>query len=623
MTQAASGTKTSLYGLSFTALGIVFGDIGTSPLYAFTQVMSHLQVNQTNIFGILSLIFWTLTLIISFKYLMIIFKADNDGEGGIMALSGILRQTKPTAWLLLVTFIGVGLIIGDGMLTPAISILSAVEGLKPLSPDLEQYVVPITLFILVILFAGQRLGTEKIGLLFAPIMLLWFVTISVLGGIQIAHNPKVLMALSPHYAIAFFILEKQYAFMTLGGVFLVITGGEALFADLGHFGKHPIRLIWFVLVLPALLICYFGQGALLLAHPQLVNNTFYGLVSKPLLPLLIALATLATVVASQATLSAAFSILKQTCLLNFLPRLKIIYTSKVEKGQVFVPMINLILGIGTCALVLAFQSSHNLAAAYGIAINLDMLITTVLVAMIAYLCWSWNMVKLVVFPILLIIELAFLAGNLPKFLHGGWIPVAIGIVTILIMYAWHKGFGELRELHHRDSLMDEFILDELNQDKITRQPGTRIYIVDPYDVEGKSLLNHLRINRIFSENMIFLCIKIANIPKIRGKERYQFTKKASGLYLLTLHYGFTEETNVPETLEQILHSIKLPFTLNGNKLFYFAEFVYVDAVIEKINPFKNLQKKLFALMVRNAVPDMQFYHLPYTQTIIVGSYYSI
>ena len=625
MTQASSGMKTSLYSLSFAALGVVFGDIGTSPLYAFSQVMSHLQITQANIFGLLSLIFWTLIIIISFKYLMIIFKADNDGEGGIMALSGILRQKleSPTAWLLLVTFIGVGLIIGDGMLTPAISILSAVEGLKPLSADLEQYVVPVTLSILILLFAGQRLGTGKIGLLFAPIMLIWFVTISILGGIQIFHNPKVLMALSPHYAITFFITEKHYALITLGGVFLVITGGEALFADLGHFGKNPIRLVWFAIVLPSLLICYFGQGALLLAHPQLADNTFYGLAPNWFLPLLIVLATLATIVASQAILSAAFSILKQTCLLNFIPRLKIIYTSKVEKGQVYVPIINLILGIGTCTLVLAFQSSYHLAAAYGIAINLDMLITTVLVAMIAYLCWSWNFVKLIIFPIILIIELAFLAGNIPKFMHGGWIPVVIAIFTILIMYAWHKGFLELRELHHRDSLMDEFILDELNKNKITRQPGTRIYVVDPYDIEGKSLLNHLRINRIFSENMIFLCIKIANKPKVRGKERFDFTEKAKGLYLLTLHYGFTEETNVPETLDEILHSIKLPFAINGNKLFYFAEFVYVDATVEKINPFRNLQKKLFALMLRNAVPDMQFYHLPYTQTIIVGSYYSI
>ena len=309
---ASSTEKTHVFSLSFAALGVVFGDIGTSPLYAFSQVITRLPITDHNIYGLLSIIFWSLLIIVSFKYLMIVFRADNDGEGGIMALAGIIRQKikNPGAWLLFITFIGVGLIIGDGILTPAISILSAVEGLKSLSPALGKYILPITLVILLLLFWLQRLGTGKIGILFAPIMLTWFVTIGILGSLQIIQNPNVLMAMNPYYAIEFFIVQKQFAILTLGGIFLVMTGGEALFADLGHFGKKPIRIVWFSIALPGLLLCYFGQGALVLAHPENATDPFYSLSPYWFLPIMILLATAATIVASQAIISAAFSILK-------------------------------------------------------------------------------------------------------------------------------------------------------------------------------------------------------------------------------------------------------------------------------------------------------------------------
>ena len=623
MMDESSPEKSSIFSLSFAALGVVFGDIGTSPLYAFSQVITHLPIIDSNIYGLLSLIFWSLLIIISFKYLVIVFRADNDGEGGIMALAGILRQKikNPGAWLLFVTFIGIGLIIGDGVLTPAISILSAVEGLEPLSPRLGEYILPVTIIILLLLFRLQRVGTGKIGVLFAPIMLIWFITIGILGFLQIIQNPKVLIAMNPYYAIHFFIIHKQFAIVILGGIFLVMTGGEALFADLGHFGKNPIRIGWFAVALPGLFLCYFGQGAFVLMHPEKIAYPFYSLSPYWFLPIMIFLATAATIVASQAIVSAAFSILKQTSLLNLTPRLKIIYTSKVEKGQVYLPFINFVLAIGTCVLVLTFKSSSNLATAFGIAVNLDMLITTILVGIIAYHCWGWNVIKLMVFPLIFIIELVFFAGNVPKFLTGGWIPVVIAFLGIILMYTWYCGFEKLCELHHRNALMDAFIMDELNQNKISRQPGARLYIIDPYDFEGESLLHHLRVNNFFSEHMVFLSVKIGNKPYIPLKNKFELITKANGLYLLNIHYGFTENINLPATLDEMFKRVQLPFELNKNKLIYFVEVVFVEITQEKIKHMWLWQKYLFSLMVRNAVPDIQFYRLPYNKTIVLGTYY--
>jgi KUP system potassium uptake protein len=616
--------KANIFSLSFAALGVVFGDIGTSPLYAFSQVIARLPINDSNIYGILSLIFWSLLIIISFKYLVIVFRADNDGEGGIIALAAILRQKlKNPGWLLFVTFVGIGLVLGDGMLTPAISILSAIEGLESLSPNLVKFILPVTIIILLLLFWLQRLGTGKIGVLFAPIMLIWFITIGTLGFLQIIQHPKVLIALNPYYSIHFFMIHKQLAIFILGGIFLVMTGGEALFADLGHFGKNPIRVGWFTVALPGLLLCYFGQGALISMHPERATDPFYSLSPFWFLPLMILLATAATIVASQAIISAAFSILKQSALLNLIPRLKIIYTSKVEKGQVYLPFINLLLVIGTCMLVLIFKSASNLTAAFGIAVNLNMLMTTILVGSIAYYCWHWNGLKIIIFPLILIIEIAFLAGNLFKFFTGGWIPILIAFLGIIFMYTWHCGFEKLYELHHRDALMDTFIIDELNQNKISRQPGIGLYIINPYDFKGESLLHHLRLNRLFSENMVFLNVKIENKPYISLENKFEIITKGKGFYLIYIHYGFTEDINLPEILGEMLKRIKLPFEIRKNKFVYFVEIVFVEVARERVKQMWVWQKRLFSLMLRNAVPDIQFYHLPYNKTIALGTYYQI
>ncbi len=625
MMNKSSTEKKNKLSLSFAALGVVFGDIGTSPLYAFGQVIKYFPINDQNIYGILSLIFWSLIIIVSFKYLVIVFRADNDGEGGIIALAGVIRQKikKPGGWLLFVTLVGIGLIIGDGMLTPAISILSAVEGLESLSPNLAKYIVPVTLIILFSLFKMQSIGTGKIGVYFAPIMFIWFITIGILGFLQIIQNPKVLMAVNPYYAINFFMVHKYFALFILGGIFLVITGGEALFADLGHFGKKAIRIGWFALALPSLLLCYFGQGALVLMRSEDIKYPFFSLSPDWFLPMMVILATMATIIASQAIISAAFSILKQASLLNLIPRLKIIYTSKFEKGEVYLPLINFILALGTCSLVVIFKSSSNLADAYGIAVNLDMLITTVLVGIIAFYCWGWSVPKLTIFPLILVIELAFFAGNIPKLLTGGWIPILIAILGFIVMYTWYCGFEKLRELHHRDALMDAFIIDELNQKKISRQPGMGLYIIDPYDCEGESLLHHLRLNRIFFENMVFVTIKIENKPYIPIESKFELIRKAEGFYLIIIHYGFTENINLPDELDEMFKKLNLPFEIIKNKLIYFLEVVFVEMTKERLRHMYLWQKHLFSLMIRNAVPDIQFYRLPYNKTIAIGTFYQL
>lgn len=614
-----------LWGMSFAALGVVFGDIGTSPLYAFRQAIHGLPVNTEVIYGVLSLIFWALVLIICIKYLIIVFRADNDGEGGILALTSLVKQKvkKSGTLLLIITIFGIGLILGDGMLTPSISVLSAIEGINEAFPAFKEIIIPLTIIILISLFILQRYGTGKIGVIFAPIILIWFITIGIIGLVQILKNPHVLAAINPYYAFYFFISQKHLAILTLGGVFLVMTGGEALFADLGHFGKNPIRIAWFSIVFPGLFLSYFGQGAYVLARPESVNSPFYSMAPNWFLPIMLFLAAAATIIASQAIISAAFSILKQASLLNLVPRLDIKHTSKSEKGQVYLPIINIMLVVGTVALVLGFHSSSNLASAFGIAVNLDMIITTILVAVIAYLSWKWNIFKISIFILFLIIDILFLAGNLPKFFSGGWIPITIACITIIILYTWHRGFEQLREFSHRDSLLDRFIIDEINQHKITRQSGTLLYITDPYDERGDSLLYHLRINRILAETMIFLNVMVGNKPYVPLENKFEIITKAENLYILNVHYGFAESINVPNAIEAMVNTRKVPFKINLKRLIYFVEIITIEVTDKRINNLWIWQKHLFTFMLRNAVHKIKFYQLPYNKTTSIGTYYQI
>lgn len=615
-----------LFGLSFAALGVVYGDLGTSPLYALRQTLLHVSVNPLNLYGILSLIFWYLIIIICFKYLVIILRADNEGEGGIVALTSLLSQKEKTqkGILILVTMIGIGLIMGDGMLTPAISVLSAVEGLESISPELQYLVLPVTLIVLVLLFWLQKVGTGKIGNLFGPVILIWFITIGVLGLKQILLNPHILAAVNPYYAIQFFIHEKEVALVTLGAVFLVVTGGEALYADIGHFNKESIRLSWFCVALPGLLLNYFGQGAYILSHPLAVDNPFYSLAPSWFLPILIILATFATIIASQAIISAVFSIIKQAILLNLIPRFRIIQTSAIEKGQIYLPVVNLLLMAGTCGLVIMFHSSAHLGNAYGIAVNLDMTITTLLVAQIAHRIWRWNGWMLSIFPVLFLFDLVNLMGNSFKLLKGGWIPLVITLIGFIIMYTWRKGFKQLRRINYQQSISDRStIIDELNAKSIPRLPGTTLFITDPYDEMGGSLLHHLKINRILTKTVIFVSVLIENKPYIPLAEKFEIVQKAEGFFLLSIHYGFAEDIHLPHILELMLKTKTLPFHLDVKNMAYFVEIISIEITKTKVDNLLGWQKYLFAFMLRNAVPDIQFYSLPYNRTVAIGTYFRL
>ncbi len=614
-----------LLGLSFGALGVVYGDIGTSPLYSLRQALLHIPATASHVYGVLSLIFWYLILIICCKYLLIILRADNDGEGGILALSSLLKQKiKGEGRLLMfITIVGIGLIIGDGMITPAISVLSAMEGLEAVSVEFTKFVIPGTLIILLCLFWLQRAGTGKLGNLFAPIILAWFIVIGVLGLLQIINHPSILAAINPYYAYHFFMEEKSMALVALGGVFLAVTGGEALYADIGHFNKNSIRLAWFVVALPGLLLNYFGQGAYLLIHPSAITNPFYSLSPSWFLPILIVLATFATIIASQAIISAVFSIIKQAILLNLVPRFKIIQTSVVEKGQIYVPLINLFLTVGTCGLVIMFGSSENLGNAYGIAVNLYMIITTLLVAQVAYSVWRWNFLQLSVFILFMIIDIANLLGNSFKFLTGGWIPLVITAAGIVVMYTWRKGFKQLRRLNYQDALKDSNIIADLNAKTIPRLPGTTLFITDPYDEMGGSLLHHLKINRILTKTVIFVSVLIENKPFTPLSGKFEILQKAEGFYLLNVRYGFAEDVHLPNILEVMTKTMDLPFQIDVKSMAFFVEIIAIEITKNKIDSLWNWQKYLFSFMLRNAVPDIQFYSLPYNKTVAIGTYFRL
>ena len=614
-----------LLGLSFGALGVVYGDIGTSPLYSLRQALLHIPATASHVYGVLSLIFWYLVLIICCKYLLIILRADNDGEGGILALSSLLKQKIKGEGRLLVfiTIVGIGLIIGDGMITPAISVLSAMEGLEAISLEFTKFIIPGTLIILLFLFWLQRVGTGKLGNLFAPIILAWFIVIGVLGLLQIINHPSILAAMNPYYAYHFFIEEKTMALMALGGVFLAVTGGEALYADIGHFNKNSIRLAWFLVALPGLLLNYFGQGAYLLIHPSAITNPFYSLSPSWFLPILIVLATFATIIASQAIISAVFSIIKQAILLNLIPRFKIIQTSVVEKGQIYVPLINLFLTVGTCGLVIMFGSSENLGNAYGIAVNLYMIITTLLVAQVAYSVWRWNFLQLSVFILFMIIDLANLLGNSFKFLTGGWIPLIITAAGIVVMYTWRKGFKQLRRLNYQDALKDSNIIADLNAKTIPRLPGTTLFITDPYDEMGGSLLHHLKINRILTKTVIFVSVLIENKPFTPLSGKFEILQKAEGFYLLNVRYGFAEDVHLPNILEVMTKTMDLPFQIDVKSMAFFVEIIAIEITKNKVDSLWNWQKYLFSFMLRNAVPDIQFYSLPYNKTVAIGTYFRL
>jgi len=612
---------------SLAALGVVYGDIGTSPLYALRQALDALPLTPTNVLGVLSLIFWALILVISTQYLSVVLRADNEGEGGVLALLALLKKQnlKSYAVLLVLGIFGAGLLFGDGMLTPAISVVSAVQGLQVISPSFHTLVLPITVIILLVLFLGQRFGTARIGFLFGPFILCWFIVLGVLGIINILQNPVVLNAINPYYAFKFFQQNKLEGYILLSGVFLVITGAEALYADLGHFGAAPIRWSWFCVVLPGLILNYFGQGAHLLLFPDAISNPFYTLAPDWFTYPLVIIASIATIIASQAVISASFSLANQAMLLDLLPRLQVKQTSEEERGQVYVPQINIILAVGTISLILFFQNADKLANAYGIAVNLVMLIVSILVICVARLYWHWSISKVIkVFTIFTLIELSFLGANLHKVMAGGWIPLLFALFCVFIMLSWHKGVQILRSVYYKNKVALQDILEQLSLSNLNSLPNfTTIFITDPFDQSGGGFLHYLKLNRIMPELILIVSIQINQCPYVSEKECYEVSQLHSGIYRIILHFGFMQSIDIPKALFNAQRMAIFPFTLDMDHSTFLIEMMNI-VITKKTYPNAFLwPKSLFAFLLRNSSLDIEFFNLPYNKTITIGTHCEI
>ncbi|RLT38662.1 MAG: potassium transporter Kup [Chloroflexi bacterium] len=610
--------------LALGALGVVYGDIGTSPLYAFRESfhLAHgLAVTAANVLGILSLIFWALTIVISIKYIIFVMRADNRGEGGILALTALIfppggpKRYNRRYLLILLGLFGTALLYGDGMITPAISVLSAVEGLKLATPFFQPYIVPITIVILIVLFLFQSQGTERVGKVFGPLMLLWFVVLALLGIRWIVRQPGVLVAINPLYGIQFFLDNGWTGFVVLGSVFLVVTGGEALYADMGHFGRAPIRLAWFAVALPALLLNYFGQGALLLEDPTTVENPFYNMTPDWAHYPVVILATLAAVIASQALITGAFSLTMQAVQLGYLPRVAIRHTSAHERGQIYIPTINWMLMVACVALVVAFGSSSNLAAAYGVAVTSTMVITTLLLVVVKREQWHWPTYAALSLTLLfLIVDVAFWGANLIKIPAGGWFPLVIGALVFTLMTTWKRGREILAKRLRESTIPFANFIERVEQGKPVRVPGTAVFMYSDAQATPPALLNNWRHNRVLHARVILLSVHMEERPRVPRAERVTVHDLGDGFYQVILAFGFMENPNVPRGLRMARHKgLELP----AAEISYFLgreRFFATD------HPGMSIwREKLFALMSRNATSAADFFSLPVNQVVELGT----
>jgi KUP system potassium uptake protein len=612
----------SLAALTLGAVGVVYGDIGTSPLYALKEVFSHGEVPLTadNILGVLSLIFWALMTVVSLKYVVLILRADNYGEGGLIAMlalasTAVRRKPALRRRLLLLGIFGTAIFFGDGVITPAISVLSAVEGLEVAAPGLGDFVVPLTLVVLTALFVVQRFGTAGIGRFFGPVTVMWFLALVALGVGHIADKPQVLWALSPHHALMFIARQPGTAFLALGAVVLVVTGAEALYADLGHFGKRPIRLAWFGLVGPALVINYFGQGAMLLERPASIRNPFYEMAPQWALYPLIALATAATVIASQALITAAFSITKQAIQLGYLPRMRIDHTSVKETGQIYVPFVNWGLYACIVAAVVLFGSSSALASAYGIAVTIDMLITTTMTFFVIRYAWKYPwMLCIAATGFFFLIDAMFFSANIVKVLDGGWFPLLIGGAMFTLMMTWKQGRA-LMSAALRDQAIDlRSFLDSVFVSPPTRVEGTAVFLVAEPNIAPNALLHNLKHNKVLHETNLFVTVKHHEIPWIGHEGRYEIEPLGNDCWVITLHFGFKNDPDVPEALARLKdHGVRTDEMQT-------SYFLSRDIVIPSLGGGMALwREKLFANMHRNAAAAADFLSLPTNRVVELGS----
>lgn len=603
-----------------TTLGVVFGDIGTSPLYAIRQCFRNsnpqLAPAPPNVLGLLSLITWSLLIIISIKYLFYVMTADNKGEGGILALLALFnRRVGQRFWFSALGIFGAALLYGDGIITPAISVLSAVEGLAVATPIFKPFIVPIAIAILVLLFLLQRHGSGKLGLVLGPIMLIWFVVIALLGLVAIWQKPAVLAGFNPAYAVAFLFHNGWIGFVILGAVFLVVTGGEALYADLGHFGAGPIRATWFFVVLPALLLNYFGQGAFILARGAHVNHPFFDLAPGWALYPLVILATFAAVIASQAIISGIFSLTRQAVLMEEFPRVRILQTSAAEIGQIYVPLINWLLMLACVSLVLFLPSSDRLAGAYGVAVSATMIITTILLTSIARQIWKWNyFVVLLITVILLAIDLSFFSANLLKFLDGGWFPILIGAIIFLIMTTWKRGHTLLHQRLLATTESFEDVLGAIGNKKPQRVPGISVFLTQRSRGAPPVLMHYMKHSHSLTERVIILHVATADLPHIPSKERAQCEKLPHDLFRVKMKFGFLDLPDVPAVLRELEIGGE---RIKVDEITYFVAHGVVRG--QERNPgMVTWRRAIFAFLLRNTAHAIEFFHIPPRQVVELG-----
>ena len=609
----------SLPLLIIAALGVVFGDIGTSPLYALKLSVEAAKESGTgtvnSVFGVLSLITWSLIIVVSIKYVFIIMRADNHGEGGVFALTALLIRKigkKPkTKWIVTILgTIGAALFFGDSVITPAISVLSAVEGLKVLSPDLEPYIIYISLGLVSILFAVERFGTGKVGAVFGPIMLVWFITIAALGLFEILNKPQILKALDPIYGLNFLFKHQGIAITILGVVVLAITGAEALYTDIGHFGRKPIQTSWLIIVFPALLLNYYGQGALLISDPKTIDNPFFRLGPDWALIPLIILASTATIIASQAVISGVFSITSQAVQLGYIPRLRIKHTSTNEYGEVYLSKINILLFVGVALLILGFKSSENLAAAYGISVTGAMLIDTILATFLLIFVRGWN--KLIFIPIflfLLIMDIAFFSSNLFKFFEGGWVPILIAFAIVLMMISWISGRERMLKARWDGSVKIKKFLYQIKKNPPKRVAGTAIFFVPNTEVVPMALLHNLKHNRILHKRIVFMHLSFTNFPKLGDDERVIVKRYPNNFYNIIVRYGFQEEPNIPRVLA-LIRATEFKFSMLDTSFFI--------GKVKVVSKNANIFSRLFILMHRTMLGATEYYKIPKDRTVEIG-----
>ena len=621
--KAAAPDTGKLAALTLGALGVVYGDIGTSPLYTLRECFAGehgLPLTAANIMGIMSLVFWALVIVVTVKYVLFVMRADNKGEGGILSLLALASTRRPDSGgkLTLLTALGLcgaSLFYGDGMITPAISVLSAVEGLEVAEPALESMVVPVTVAILIALFAIQSHGTSRVGALFGPIMVAWFATLGLLGLAELVREPGVLAAFDPRYAVAFFVANGWTGFLVLGAVVLAVTGGEALYADMGHFGRRPIRVAWLCVVLPALLLNYLGQCALLLNDPTAVRSPFYLLAPDWGLYPLIGLSTMATVIASQAVISGVFSLTRQAVQLGLCPRLDIRHTSSEEEGQIYIPRANWGLLAAVIGLVVIFQSSSKLASAYGIAVTGDMIITTILALVVAHRRWNWSLPFCVGLGVLfLAVDLSFFAANAVKIPHGGWVPLAIAAITLSLMATWRRGRAVLSIRLAEESLpLDAFIRRQAKSTDIHRVKGTAVFMTSSSNTVPIALLHNLKHNQVMHERVVFVTVLVDDVPRVPAKDRVLVEGLAEGFYRITVRYGFSQEPNIPKAL-RLCKAFGLEFDVMATSFFLGRE----TLIASKKPGMAIWREQLFAVMSRNARTATSFFALPPNRVVELG-----